>query len=88
MDGLGEKFTLVRDYNRVSEKLGDVYEEFESSDVDLQPELDKLLNEQESIQNRIEELNCWDLHHRVVEALRALRCPPGQSSVTQLSGVC
>lgn len=38
------------------------------------------------IQELLDKFNCWELNHRVQTALKALRCPPGNSAVTKLSG--
>jgi energy-dependent translational throttle protein EttA len=54
---------------------------------DLSPdEMDKVLEEQGKVQDRIDALNAWDLDSQLEFAMDALRCPPPDTPVTQLSG--
>ena len=57
--------------------------QFADADVDM----DALLAEQATVQTQIEELDCWDLKHKIEIAMSALRCPAPESSVVNLSGV-
>jgi sulfate-transporting ATPase len=49
-------------------------------------EMDKVLEEQGKVQDRIEAANGWDLDSRVELAMDALRLPPPDADVTTLSG--
>ncbi len=49
-------------------------------------EMNALLAEQAELQEKIEAEEGWELDRRVEIALDALRCPPAEASVTQLSG--
>ena len=49
-------------------------------------EMDKILEEQAKVQDRIEAANAWDLDSRLELAMDALRLPPGDADVTKLSG--
>ncbi len=49
-------------------------------------EMEKVLEEQGRIQDRIEAANGWDLDSRVELAMEALRLPPPDADVTTLSG--
>ncbi len=49
-------------------------------------EMDALLERQASVQDRLDALNAWDLDSRLELALDALRCPPGETPVSVLSG--
>jgi ATP-binding cassette ChvD family protein len=49
-------------------------------------EMDALLAEQASLQEKIDAADGWDLDRRIEIALDALRCPPPESDVTKLSG--
>jgi len=49
-------------------------------------EMDKVMDEQARVQDRIEAANAWELDRTVEIALDALRLPPGDSDVTKLSG--
>ncbi len=77
MDGLGEIKVTVDRFNAVSERLGEV------EDPD---EMQALLDEQADLQAKIDAADAWDLERTVELAMDALRCPPGDSDVTKLSG--
>ncbi|MEV9312330.1 ATP-binding cassette domain-containing protein, partial [Klebsiella pneumoniae] len=49
-------------------------------------EMNKLIEEQAELQEKIEAANAWDLQRTVEIAMDALRCPPGDADVTKLSG--
>ena len=48
--------------------------------------MDKLLEEQSKLQDKIDATNAWDLDSRLDLAMDALRLPPGDADVTTLSG--
>jgi len=78
MDGLGEVVGLLKRFEAINEKFAD-------------PELDadamqKLLDEQAQVQEKIEHLNGWEIDHTLEIAMDALRLPPGDSGVEHLSG--
>jgi energy-dependent translational throttle protein EttA len=55
--------------------------------ADLSPaEMDKLMEEQGRIQDAIEAANAWELDRTLEIAMDALRLPPGDAGVAQLSG--
>ncbi len=47
---------------------------------------DETAEEMASLQDQIDSQNLWDLDAQVEQAMDALRCPPGDSSVENLSG--
>ncbi len=49
-------------------------------------EMDKLLERQGNVQEKLDAADAWDLDSRLEMAMDALRCPPGNSSVKTLSG--
>src|SRR5204862_3460507 len=54
---------------------------------ELSPEeMDKVLEEQARIQDRIDASNAWDLDSRLEHAMDALRLPPPDADVAKLSG--
>ena len=54
---------------------------------DLSPdEMEKVLDEQSKIQDKIDASNAWDLDSRLELAMDALRLPPPDADVTTLSG--
>ena len=48
--------------------------------------MDKVLEEQGRLQDRIDQLHAWDLDARLEQAMDALRCPPPDANVATLSG--
>src|SRR5216117_3845753 len=54
---------------------------------DLSPEaMDKVLEEQGRLQDRIDAVNAWDIDSQLELAMDALRCPPADADVSKLSG--
>ncbi len=76
-DGVAETRALLTRFEEVSARLG------EPLDGD---EMEKLLEEQARLQDRIDASNAWDLDHTVEMAMDALRCPPGDAAVGKISG--
>ncbi len=74
-DGVREVADLLKKYDEINEKFAD-------PDVDM----DKLMEEQAKVQDQIESRDAWDLQSKLEMAMDALRCPPGDSAVTHLSG--
>ena len=77
MDGLGEIKKIVDDFNAISMKLGEV------TDND---EMMTLIEQQGLLQEKIDAADAWDLDRHVEIAMDALRCPPGDWAVDNLSG--
>jgi ATP-binding cassette ChvD family protein len=75
-EGRQEVIALLRDYEAVSNKLGDCTPE----------EMEKLLEKQSQLQEKIEAVNGWELEHQLEIAMDALRCPPADTKVEVLSG--
>jgi energy-dependent translational throttle protein EttA len=68
---------LLTRFDEISQKLGEP----------LEPdEMDKVLEEQGKLQDQIDAKNAWELDNMLERAMDALRCPPGDSRVTHLSG--
>ena len=54
---------------------------------DLPPdEMDKVLEEQGKVQDRIDQTNAWELDSQLEQAMDALRLPPADAEVATLSG--
>lgn len=49
-------------------------------------DFDTLLDEMGKLQEEIDHLDAWDLDNQLEQAMDALRCPPGDTPVTNLSG--
>ncbi len=76
--GMGELPKFMKEFNDISKKF---------EDPNLDPnEMDKLIAKQGEIQEKIEALNGWEVDQTIEKAMDALRCPEGDSTVTQLSG--
>src|SRR5688572_27199199 len=76
-EGVAETKTLLEKYDAINIKLGE----------DMSPEeMEKVLDEQSRLQDRIDATNAWDLDSRLDLAMDALRLPPGDADVTRLSG--
>jgi sulfate-transporting ATPase len=76
-DGVAETRALLTRFEEVSAKLG------EPLDGD---EMERLLEEQARLQDRIDAVNAWDLDRTVELAMDALRLPPGDADVSRISG--
>ena len=74
-EGVAETAQLLRQFEEVSNQLSD-------PDADF----DTLLEKQAALQEKIDHANAWDLESRLEQAMDALRCPPGDTSVKVLSG--
>jgi ATP-binding cassette ChvD family protein len=76
-EGVAETRALLSEYERLTEKLGE----------DLTPdEMDKVLEAQGRLQDRIDAAGAWDIDSRVDLAMDALRVPPREADVATLSG--
>jgi len=77
LEGLAEQKGFVDRFEKVSLKLGEV------EDPD---EMTALIEEQAELQEKIDAADAWDLDRTIEIAMDALRCPPGESEVENLSG--
>jgi ATP-binding cassette ChvD family protein len=76
-EGVAPVRALLTRYDEINAKLGE----------DLSPEeMDKVLEEQSKIQDKIDASNAWDLDSRLELAMDALRLPPPDADVSKLSG--
>jgi ATP-binding cassette ChvD family protein len=76
-EGVAEIKALLTRYDEINAKFGEELS---------QEEMDKILDEQAKVQDKIEAANAWDLDSRLELAMDALRLPPGDADVTRLSG--
>jgi energy-dependent translational throttle protein EttA len=77
MDGIREVADLVERFNEISMIMADPPE-----DTDF----DALMDEMGTLQEKIDAVDGWTLDNQLEIAMDALRCPPGDSSVENLSG--
>jgi len=76
-EGLSELVRIASRYEEVNMKLGDEMSE---------DEMNKLLEEQSDLQDKMDAMNIWDLDSRLELAMEALRCPPSDQKCSVLSG--
>ncbi|QJB68208.1 energy-dependent translational throttle protein EttA [Parasphingorhabdus halotolerans] len=77
MDGVREVADLVERFNEISTIMGDPPE-----DADF----DALMEEMGTLQEKIDAVDGWTLDNQLEIAMEALRCPPGDAGVVDLSG--
>lgn len=82
-DVAGNVFEGVAETKALLDRFEAVSNAFAEADPD---EMDKLIEEQSELQEKIDAAAAWDLDRKVEIAMDALRCPPGDSDVTKLSG--
>ena len=75
-EGKKELVALLHEYEAVSNSMGDA-----SPD-----EMEKLIDKQAQLQEKIEAANGWELESELEIAMDALRCPPADQKVSVLSG--
>jgi ATP-binding cassette ChvD family protein len=75
-EGKAELVALLKEYEDVSNQIG-------SADPDT---MEKLLDKQAQLQEKIEAANGWELENELELAMDALRCPPADQKVGTLSG--
>ncbi|MEM6413925.1 MAG: energy-dependent translational throttle protein EttA [Pseudomonadota bacterium] len=73
MEGVGEIKAKLDEFNAVSAELGENY-------------TDELMEKMSKLQEEIDALDAWDIDSKVEMAMDALRCPPGDWPVDNLSG--
>jgi ATP-binding cassette ChvD family protein len=76
-EGAQEIVAALREYDEVNARFSEP----------LTPdEMDRLIQRQGALQDKLDHLNAWDLDSRLELAMDALRCPPGETPVAVLSG--
>ena len=79
-EGMAETVALLEEYNQINDQFGlpEVYE-----DADR---MEKLMNRQAALQDRIDASNAWELETVLSRAMDALQCPEGDTPISVLSG--
>lgn len=75
--GVQTTVDLLDEFNHINERFAEPM-----SDEDM----DKLIDRQAQVQEKLDSMNAWDLDSRLEMAMDALRCPPGDAPVKVLSG--
>ncbi len=76
-EGVQETVDLLKEFDKINERFGEALSD---------DEMTKLLDEQGTVQEKLDALGAWDLDSRLEMAMDALRCPPGDTPVKVLSG--
>ena len=76
-EGAQETVALLNEFNRISEQFSEPMSD---------DEMNKLIERQGEVQEKLDILDAWDLDARLEMAMDALRCPPGDTPVNVLSG--
>lgn len=79
-EGVAETVAILDEYNKINDQFGleEVY-----SDPD---KMEKLMNRQAELQDKIDALNAWELDTQLEIAMDALRTPDGDAPIKNLSG--
>ena len=80
MEGVQKAYDALKEYEDINLKFG--LEEY-YSDAD---KMDKLMQRQAEVQDIIDATDAWNMDSKLDRAMAALRCPPGDWPVTNLSG--
>ncbi len=76
-EGVAEARAIMNRFEAVSMRMGE-----DLTDA----EMNKLMDEQASLQDKIDAMNGWELDHQLDMAMDALRLPPGDADVNVISG--
>jgi ATP-binding cassette ChvD family protein len=76
-EGVQQTVDLLQEFNRINEKFAEPMSD---------DEMDKLIQHQAEVQEKLDAVNAWDLDSRLEMAMDALRCPTGDTPVKILSG--
>ncbi len=76
-EGVQSVMDLLREFEEISTKFAEPMND---------DEMNKLLERQGVVQDKLEAVGAWDLDSRLEMAMDALRCPPGDTPVKILSG--
>ena len=76
-EGVADVMNLLTRYNAVCEHMGEVTDD---------TEMYALIEEQAELTEKIEAVNGWEIESKLKRAMDALRCPPSDELVKNLSG--
>ena len=79
-EGVHEIVNLLREFEDINEKFGKP-EILENPDA-----MEKLIQKQGEVQEKLDASGAWELDHKLERAMDALRCPPPDALVANLSG--
>ncbi|MEM7335816.1 MAG: energy-dependent translational throttle protein EttA [Chloroflexota bacterium] len=76
-EGAQEVVDALKAFDELNMKFGEPMSDDEMND---------LIEEQGKLQDKLDAMNAWDLDSRLELAMEAMRCPPGDMSVSVISG--
>ncbi len=76
-EAVQETVDLLQEFNQINEKFAEPMSD---------DQMNNLIERQGEVQEKLDALDAWDLDSRLEMAMDALRCPPGDTPVTILSG--
>lgn len=76
-EALGELTSALKEFNEISMKFAEPMSD---------DEMNELLEKQAKLQDIIDSQNGWELDHKLDKAMDALRCPPADTIVKNISG--
>ncbi|MBQ0046327.1 MAG: energy-dependent translational throttle protein EttA [Prevotellaceae bacterium] len=79
-EGVQYVYDALKEYDEINDKFG-LPEYYEDPD-----KMDQLMNRQAELQDIIDSTDAWNMDSKLERAMDALRCPPGDWSVENLSG--
>ena len=80
MEGVQHVYDTLKEYDEINVKFG-LPEFYEDPD-----KMDQLMTRQAELQDIIDSTDAWNMDSKLERAMDALRCPPGDWAVTNLSG--
>lgn len=80
MEGVKEVADVLQKYEEVNKKF-ELPEIYENPDA-----MDKLMAEQAALQEKIDQLDAWNIDTKLNRAMDALQCPPDNQPIKELSG--
>lgn len=76
-EGVSEVMDIIREYNAINEKFSEPMEP---------EEMDALIEKQGKVQELMDAKGAWDIDSKLEMAMDSLRCPPGDTPVSVISG--
>ena len=79
-EGMKETVDVLNRYEEINQQFG-LPEVYENQDA-----MDKLMAEQATLQEKMDQLDAWNLDSKLERAMDALQCPPDEQPIKELSG--
>lgn len=76
-EGVGEVMKLLKEFEEINMKFAEPMDD---------EEMNKLIEKQGEVQEKLDQLQAWELDSKLERAMDALRCPPSDALIGNLSG--